>query len=213
MGLARAARRGALNTVTVPCSSPVGYIKSKAQKGSVYDEGMVEVKASQKITFMVMLLALGAGVGIGNADDQSQTMGVSATVRANCKLTAQDLSFGEYMPGAGNVDSESAVTVRCSKDTEYAVSLDNGTGSGASPERRLLSNGDETLQYQLYTDAARTTLWDANSDDGRVSGEGRGMAPANEEQVKVFGRLPDNADNQDTSTGAYSDVITVTITF
>jgi spore coat protein U-like protein len=68
------------------------------------------------------------------------------------------------------------------------------------------------LQYNLYTTAALATIFgDGTGGTGTVAGTGLGVASAN--SVQVFGQLPDNATNQAAVPGAYSDTITVTVTY
>lgn len=101
------------------------------------------------------LLSLTSLVG---ADQVSTPLNVTASLRGNCLVEAQSLDFPEYTPGAGDVHSESTIAVRCSKGTAYSVTLDEGV-HGTSAEARRMTNGAESLAYQLYLDAARTTVW------------------------------------------------------
>src|SRR6187401_3497739 len=55
---------------------------------------------------------------------------VSATVSANCTISAGALAFGSYDPVSANastdLDQTSTVTVACTKGSTGVVSLDNG---------------------------------------------------------------------------------------
>jgi spore coat protein U-like protein len=72
--------------------------------------------------------------------------------------------------------------------------------------------GANTLQYNLYTTAAFTTVFgDGSGASQTESGAGAGVATA--VAFTVFGQLPDNATNQAVVPGAYTDTITVTVTY
>ncbi len=160
-----------------------------------------------------VLLALAGGA---QAATKTTTFGVSATVAPNCLISAANLAFGNYLGDPDtpvNVDSSSDISVRCSKNAAYTLALNAGTTSGASLAQRLLQGaGSETLQYNLFTTAARATIWgDGSGGTGTVGGTGTGMG--NTLTHTVYGRLPDNAFNQAAATGAYSDTIQVTVTY
>jgi spore coat protein U domain-containing protein, fimbrial subunit CupE1/2/3/6 len=157
-----------------------------------------------------------AVAGSAQAATKTTTFGVSATVAPNCLISAANLAFGNYLgdPDApANVDSSSDISVRCSKNAGYSLALSAGTTSGATFAQRLLAGpGGEQLQYNLYTDSNRNSIWgDGTNSTGTVGGTGGGMGVT---QTKtVYGRLPDNAFNQAAATGAYNDTITVTVTY
>ena len=68
------------------------------------------------------------------------------------------------------------------------------------------------MQYNLYTTAALGTIFgDGTAGTSTVAGTGAGIATAS--NVIVYGQLPDNATNQASVPGAYTDTITVTVTY
>src|SRR5437868_6080735 len=76
---------------------------------------------------------------------------------AACTIAAQPVFFGSYNPlSAQSVDSTGNVSVVCLPAAAYNVSLSPGSGPYAS---RTLANGSYRLNYNLYTDAARTVVW------------------------------------------------------
>jgi spore coat protein U-like protein len=167
---------------------------------------------------IVMVLA-GAAAAATAADTAvaataTTTFAVTATVNANCLVAANALDFSTYVPGNGNVDVNSTLSVRCTKNTAYTVALNAGSTSGGTLSQRLMGNGTDTLQYNLYTSAARTTVWgDGTSSTAAVPGTGAGLGAGNAVTHTVYGRLVDSAANQDVSAGSYSDTITVTVTY
>jgi spore coat protein U-like protein len=146
-----------------------------------------------------------------NALTTTSTFTVNATVLKNCSVLSSNLAFGNYTPGGGNIDSTSTVTVKCTKNTPYTVALDKGTTTGGTIAQRLMVNGANTLQYNLFTDTTRTTLWGDGTTGTAAAGTGAGFATTT--ALTVYGRLPDNATNQNAAIGTYADTVTVTVTY
>lgn len=93
----------------------------------------------------------------------------------------------------------------------YTVSLSTG-GSGTYAARRLLS-GAHTLQYQLYTDATRTTVWgDGSAGTATVANSFTlsVLVPVSANHI-VYARMP--AMQSGAAAGAYADTIIVTVTY
>lgn len=166
----------------------------------------------------VVVLA-GAGVlaaasGAAMAATATSTFTVSATVAANCLVAANALNFGAYTAGGGAVDVNSTLTVRCTRNTGYTVALNAGSTAGGAFAQRLMTNGTDTLQYNLYTTAARGTVFgDGTGSTNTQAGIGAGLPLANAVTHTVYGRLSDSAANQSVSPGTYNDTITVTVTY
>lgn len=161
------------------------------------------------------LAAIGIVVGLlsvsGSAlADDTATMAVTASVASSCDISASALGFGAYNPiVAADVDATATVNVTCTSGFVTNVRLDDGvnqnTGStDAAPLRRAVS-GLNFLNYQLYSDTARETVW-ANTDATDVGHTGTGQAVA----LTVYGRIPMS---QNVPTGTYTDTITATVIF
>lgn len=157
-----------------------------------------------------MLVAAGAA----QAATKTATFNVTANVLANCSVTANALNFGDYTPGTVALTGSSTVSVRCTKNTGYSVALNAGTTSGGTIAQRLMKHASatDTLQYNLYTTAALTTVFgDGTGGSGTSNGTGSGMGTAS--TITVYGSLPDSTANQDAAPGAYSDTVTVSVTY
>jgi len=165
----------------------------------------------RKILAASIAASLVAAVGGAQAATTSTTFGVSATVLSNCTVSATALNFGNYTPGGGPLSVNTPISVRCTRGTNFTVALDGGTTAGGTIAQRLMTNGTDTLQYNLYTSAAFATVFGNGTTGSTMPGTGNGLS--NPVTVTVFGNLPDSAANQDVSTGAYSDVINVTVTY
>ena len=135
------------------------------------------------------------------------TFAVSAVVASGCAVTALPLAFGAYdAAGASQLDGSTSVTVLCTLGTAYNVGLNQGTGTGATVATRKLTNGLSTLNYTLYSDSNRSTVWGNTVGTNTVSGTyALAQAP-----YTVYGRI---ASGQVVPAGSYSDTITVTITY
>ena len=155
------------------------------------------------------LAALVASITAAPAATVTTTFQVTASVAAQCSVTAADLAFGAVNPLGGNVDQTSTLTVKCTKDSAYTVGLNAGTTTGSTIAARLMANGANTMQYQLYSDSLRSTIW-GNSSGSWVSGTGAGMGTG--QSLIVYGRVPSGQTNL--AVGSYSEpTITVTITY
>ena len=151
-----------------------------------------------------------AVAGSAAAATKTDTMQVSATVAKNCIINAPDLNLGTF-EGDNNLTANSTISVRCTSGTTFDVDLSTGAGTYAN---RTMSNGTDTLSYNLYTDAGYTTVWgDGTASTGRGSGTGAGMAIGNAQSLTVYGRLLASANTGPVGAGTYTDTITATITY
>jgi spore coat protein U-like protein len=163
----------------------------------------------------ILTATLATGVmaaGVAQALTTTTTFAVTATVQSTCAATATTLAFPNYTPGGGAQIGNTSISVKCTKNTPFTVSLNAGSTTGDAFLQRLMASGANTLQYNLYTTAALGTVFgDGTGGTGTIAGTGLGVATAN--SVQVFGQVPDNATNQAAIPGAYADTITVTVTY
>ena len=143
------------------------------------------------------------------ADTASSTMNVSATVTANCTVSTSPVAFGTVNPISGsNVDASGGITVTCTNGTDWDASAGVGAGSGASYAARRMTAGTDLLNYNLYTNAARTTVWgDGSGTTALVSNSGTGVA----QNVTIYGRV--GSGQTSVPPGSYSDTVSVTVTY
>ena len=155
------------------------------------------------------IAAMVACVTTASASTVSTTFQVTASVVAQCSITAADLAFGAVNPLGGNVDQTTTLTVKCTKDSSYTVGLNAGTTVGSTIASRLMANGANTMQYQLYSDSGRSAIW-GNASGSWVSGTGAGMGTG--QALVVYGRVPSGQTNL--AVGSYAEpTITVTVTY
>jgi spore coat protein U-like protein len=143
------------------------------------------------------------------ADTASSTLGVSATVTENCTVSTAPVAFGSVNTlSGGNVDATGGVTVTCTNGTPWAAAASAGTGSGASMATRKMVSGANTLNYTLYTNAARTSVWgDGTASTATVANTGTGSS----QTFTVYGRVMSG--QASVSAGSYSDTVSVTISY
>ena len=139
------------------------------------------------------------------AGTASSSFPVNATISTACALGATAMSFGEVsVSGVATIqnDSTSTVTVTCTNGGSYSVSLDGGLNGVAA--QRNMASGSDRLNYDLYKDAARGTVW--TNVTAPHAGVGNGIAQA----ITLYGRV---AAGLPFTAGIYTDTVSVTITY
>ena len=162
---------------------------------------------------IVTLCAIGA---LGVALHARQAIAATATGNFQVRITIQEscivastnpLDFGSQNVLAANVDQTTTLSVQCTPGTAYNIGLDAGTGAGATEAlRKMTGPGAATVDYSLYQDSGRTTLWGNTVPTTTVAGSGNGAA----QPYTVYGRVPPQTTP---AAGSYVDTITVTVTY
>jgi spore coat protein U-like protein len=141
------------------------------------------------------------------ASTTTTTFTVSVTLAATCTInSASALNFGSQGILSTNVDQTSTIQVTCTNTTPYNIGLDAGAGTGASVATRKLTSGAATVNYTLYSDSGRTTVWGTTIGTDTVAATGNGSG----QNYTVYGRIPAQTTP---APGTYSDTITVTVTY
>lgn len=128
-----------------------------------------------------------------------------------CTVSATGVAFGIYDPTSPAATlSSGTVAVSCTVPSGHnPVTIALSTGSSGSFASRTLSSGTDTLNYNLYLDAAYTQVW----------GDGTGGSVTDTQYVThgqpafnatVYGVMPAM---QSPGAGTFSDTITVTVSF
>ncbi|MGA2349106.1 MAG: spore coat protein U domain-containing protein [Terracidiphilus sp.] len=130
---------------------------------------------------------------------------VTVVILANCTVTASNLAFGTYTGAL--INSTSTISVTCTDLAPYNVGLNAGTSTGATvTTRKMTGPGAALLNYKLFSDAGHSINWGNTVGTDTVTGTGTGAVQA----LTVYGQLPAG---QTPARGAYSDTITVTVTY
>ena len=135
------------------------------------------------------------------------TLAVQVTITASCTInSASALNFGTQGILSANVDQTSTIQVTCTNSTPYNIGLNAGTGTGATVATRKLTSGGATVNYTLYSDSGRSTVWGNTVSTDTAAGTGNGGA----QSYTVYGRIPTQTTP---APGTYTDTITVTVTY
>jgi spore coat protein U-like protein len=129
---------------------------------------------------------------------------------AACTISTTPVNFGSYdVFSASPADSTGLISITCNETpAPYApVSIGPSPNSGGfNPRKMRLTSGTDLLNYNLYTNATRTSIWgDGTSGTVRVWRTFKKNVPQN---LIVYGRIPPG---QDVRAGTYTDTLTVTL--
>jgi spore coat protein U-like protein len=145
-----------------------------------------------------------------------------AQVAEDCTVSSTPVAFGPYDAlSATPLDGSGQVTVDCRRTNTVAFVTTLSRGDAGSYAPRAMSSGGNLLQYNLYTNAARTIVFgDGTGGTSSVlcftgvttngcigsnpSGQGRRAF------LPFYGRIPAG---QDVASGNYVDTVQVTIVF
>jgi len=168
---------------------------------------------SMKIIAPIAAGVLLAMAGAAQAATKTDGFNVTATVAKNCSINATDMGFGSFdLDDVTDRSATSSIVVRCTKGTAYTVLL--STGGAPDYTTRLMSNGTDTLAYNLYVDSAVTAaIWgDGTGSTSVVGGSGDGMGTTQARTITVHGRVP-ALGNEDATPGDYTDSIIATVSY
>lgn len=164
----------------------------------------------RRLLAAAFLSALAAGPA--PAATATSTMAVTTRLQSTCLASVAALAFPSYTPGGGARNANTAIRVRCTRGTAFTVSLDAGSTGGGTFAQRLMGSAAGSLQYNLYTNAARNRIFgDGTAATFTRSGTGAGLATSR--TVTVYGQLPDSAANRLAAPGSYTDTITVSVSY
>jgi spore coat protein U-like protein len=170
-------------------------------------KSMFTLKNTQRALIAAGLIA--ATTGAFASSTVTTSFQVQANVNAQCSITAVNLTFPAVDPLSSQTDGATTVSVKCTKNSAYTVGLNAGTTTGSTIAQRLMANGADTMDYNLYTDAGRASVW-GNSAGSWVSGTGAGMGTA--QVLNVYGRVA--AGQTNLAVGTFTEpTVTVTVTY
>ncbi len=152
----------------------------------------------------------------GDAQNVNTTIPVSVTVAAACSISGTGLNFGSYV--GAQLTSTGTITVTCSQDRPYNVTLDRGLNlQGGIRGLRDINSQTFTVraQYFLYKDSAMTQEWGDSGFAGTytlgtsVSGTGTGSP----QTLTIYGKLPADGGIAGAAPGTYTDTVVATLFF
>jgi len=146
------------------------------------------------IMAMSMLLAAAAVMAATDTD----TLNVLVTVQNTCRITSTtDVDFGTYDPTdpANDDDGQGSINFRCTKGASYGIYI----------VRTNTMSGPDSLTYELYEDAGRTSVFPSSSIGTPDTSASNAVATKD-----IYGRIPAQ---QDVQAGSYSETVTATIEY
>lgn len=143
-----------------------------------------------------------------NAQTVTDNFSVTITIQDACTIvSADDLDFGSVGTLATAVDASSDIVTNCTSGLAYTISLDAGINAAlATNTTRALVNGGNAIDYELYQETGRTTVFGSGGGTGGLNLTGSG----DNQTTTVFGRVP--AQTTDPA-GTYTDTIGITVSF
>ena len=128
-------------------------------------------------------------------------------------VSATPLSFGTYLPGLPS-PANATIKVSCAIPLDlligFHISLSAGNAVG-HPSARYLKHGTaDQLSYNIYTGSGTTDPVWGDGSDGTVDQTYAGLLSIGAMNFTAYGRLPQN---QFVAPGAYTDRITVTVSY
>jgi spore coat protein U-like protein len=120
------------------------------------------------------------------------------------------LNFGVYDPGAASAGKSTAtITLKCLVGLLPSFNVTLSAGNSGSYAVRKMTEGGDTLSYNLYTDSNDTMIW-GDGNGGTSTDNYDGLISLGGTQFTVYGAVPHG---QYPATGNFTDSITVTVTY
>ena len=147
------------------------------------------------------------------AANAQNNLTVTASVAANCTITAGTLAFGVYDPIVANattpLDGSGTFTITCTAGTTTALGLDQGLHYANGTNNMVGGNQASSLKYGLFRTGPGVGPW-GNSDPNRLTTAAQ--IDNNAQTITVYGRIPAG---QVVSSGlpGYSDTVVATVNF
>jgi spore coat protein U-like protein len=168
---------------------------------------------SALVAGLCLTLLLGAGGAAGTAGQLRPLFPLFD--RRGCQLETHPLAFGNYDPLSGRgVDALGSVRYVCGRVEAPErvlrdVRIEISRGLLNSYDRAMTAGTNDHLRYNLFLDAAHTTVWGDGSSNTDYYLDRR---PPNDSSVSVpiYGQI---FALQDVPAGNYLDVVQVTIFF
>ena len=133
---------------------------------------------------------------------------------ATCDISSSSSAFGNY-DSIGNQDRDTSavISITCSGNAGDAVSYTISLSSGSGPySNRQLVSAAGSLNYNLFTDIARSQVWGDGAAATATVGDSYTMSVSpSTRDYTIYGRIP--AGQTQAMPGAYSDSIVMTLVY
>lgn len=158
----------------------------------------------KKIVIMGIAAATIALAEIASAGTATSSFTAQTNAIAVCRITtsASTINFGSYDPtsAVNNDNGTGSFGFRCTKGTVYKVYI--------TPAARAMTSGAESLNFELYSDAGRASVFPSTNAAG-ISGSSTSNGV--EIITNMYGRIPAG---QDVTAGVtFTQTLTVTVDY
>jgi spore coat protein U-like protein len=164
----------------------------------------------KKLIISLFIMALGVTfAGAAHGATKTATLDVSVNVVPVCTVSTTAVDFGDY-DGSIDVFANGDVTVNCPIDVSYNIALDAGQNAAVG---RAVSDGVNGIGYELHQDSNLAFPW-GDSDFASTYTSGPSLfdtGDGSDQPHPVYGAMLAFPPGFTTPTGAYTDVVTVTV--
>jgi spore coat protein U-like protein len=150
----------------------------------------------------------------------------SVTLANSCVFTTPAgrlIDFGDYLSGVGDVSTatgdltgQADIQIQCTKTSllafTYRIFIDEGGEPDIGLRKLRKENSSSFLNYNMYTDSARTLIWDSQErpSTGTSFGVGSCATAMCNRTFTVYGLIPGR---QGVRSGEYSDDVLIQVNF
>lgn len=134
---------------------------------------------------------------------------VRTTQLSTCIVAATNMDFGLRLQLDSAVNASNLITATCTAGTQFEIGLSDGAAGGAMLTSRRMAGTvlpSQTVQYQIYKNAARTQVWGSTIGGNTMSSTATGLPQA----FTGYGLVPAQPTP---SSQLYTDNLVVTITY
>jgi spore coat protein U-like protein len=205
-----------LNTTAVTASGvSMGtiFFQTASSFPTGYFEFGISIPANQSVyngeykSTLVVPLELRAGTCSGALETSfTATLSVTVLVVVRCEVTSGALSFGSARTSTAQVaDATATLTIVCNSPGNVPITLNLGDNAVGS-QRRVKNNSNSayTLNYDIYSDAARTQAIGNNQGPTVFANTNVPLT------VTLYGRMPAQTTP---SIGTYTDNLQITVNY
>jgi len=129
----------------------------------------------------------------------------------HCQVTTTPASFGNYdVFSSAPLDTTGTIFLQCNdpekKPMPVTISISSGGSGSFNPRRMRLAGGSGSMNYYLFLDPSRTTIWGDGT--GGTSTFTSTIIKTTPLAMTIYGRIPAR---QNLNAGSYSDNLVVTV--
>ena len=129
----------------------------------------------------------------------------------HCSVTTTPVSFGNYdVFASAPSDTTGMISLSCNNPEKKAmpvtIAINRGNSGSFNPRQMLLAGGSDRMNYYLFLDPSRTTIWGDGS--GGTSTVFRTIDKTTPLNVPIYGRVPAR---QNLRAGSYRDSLVVSV--